>query len=170
MFSRQVCCVLMLFGRGFERGTRVAQANARLCMCVAHATSFAPMQQMPHTCTALHGHLVQRVCSREKKWFPCYTGFCHHEYFGDTCCWHQEAARTQGFCLVFPPVFHPQTIEAEHCHRKKSKITQKVLQMIAALHVPPSSCCHFFFFFFQGRNGTAADKAVCLQMFHPWCV
>lgn len=35
---------------------------------------------------------------------------------------------------------------------------------------PVASFFFFHFFFLRGRNGTAADKAVYLQMFHPWCV
>lgn len=66
---------------------QVAQAVTRLCMWVACAASFPPMQQMLHTCTALSWPLGPGGLLRRKNWFPRPTGLCCHEYFGDTCCW-----------------------------------------------------------------------------------
>lgn len=93
------------------------------CTCVWLVLHLFLQCSRCHTHAQLcHGHWVWGICSGEKKCFPCYTGLCHREYFGDTCCWHWQAARARGFCLVqhFPPLFYPQTIEAERLHRKRS--------------------------------------------------
>lgn len=150
------CCL----AGALKEATQVAQAVTRLCMCVACTASLPPVQQMPHTCTALSWPLGPEGLLRRKKMVP-----LSHRAFPPWVFWGHLLLALRGrksmrilSGAAFSSFFHPQTIEAVCLHRKRShrKYWKEQLPFMSPL---PFSC--YFFFFFGG--------GICLLFYRYTC-